>query len=1238
MKERTMIKKIILLVATLAIISIAFMFYQSREAPQPGPALADRPAPASSRRAEFGPRTTQPVTTFDDRQTRAMDITSIHIPAGQGASLRVFDPKTGRLKYYIRALKWEPVGPSGTEWAVTEPSAEVLLPRGQLAYVRADAGQVTVARGAKNEFEPKRGWFKGNVRVIVDRTTPKWREENPDQAAPVNHPEAAIKFWLDDVRFDLELANLFSDGPIRVESADGSIEGRGLELLWNEMNRRVTKLRIAEGGKATLRSSSRLDIGVAGGPAKTADQGSGPTGTTQPAAGDTAVADATTKPSAPTPPQNPDHPQANAPFNLVDVQAGPDRLKENRIDVYNLEFHDNIVAEQRAGMKVVGGLKAAQIKVLFEVGQSEREAAQHVPGTQPAAKGPKAGHPTTSPAGNPSPLAAGNAVVITWTGELVVLPEEEENQQEQKTGKAERLHMAATGNPVELFNRETGQAVCQELEYFHETKHARLTGTPEHPVRLASGADGELIGERVTFDVDPKTSTGIARVDGPGKLIFKRETDSGEPTFSLGMPELRGKPPAGTPSPTTASSEQQPRELVWQNSAEIHFGSISVPSADQAGAEGLTQKGQYLKDAVFDGTVRLNDPSQSMAAEHVEITFRAPRTVGDFARNKVVAEQIKARGGVHMSSEEDLITCESLEVELTVDEFGNNVPVIGRAFGNVQARQGQRKIEAGERIEIHLASVARPVSAEQRARLEAKAKENNIAPDSPEWKEFEVAFKAKHRRTVVIALNAKGGVDVRDPKAGLEVVADDLDCAMNNEQQITKATILGKADAPAHVQTRDFEVRGPRILMDVITQSAEVPGAGLLRFFTSQDLDGRPVDKPVPVVVTWTHHMNLDGQSNSGEFSGSVRASSESSTLDCRELTLRFQDLPMTSRVPEGIRSSWVVRSFLNSSGRKRQSGITTARVAGQLRKRLSYLRADGAASGDQGAAHMEIKAYDQSVPKTMVARVVTAVLPSWLEDPTKAAKPDNRGRMVSGAAVSGPRIAVDLIQQQLAVEGQGFLLIRDYHLPARRGRDTSQASAQAANALSSDSLTSLSPGHTGFTWLNGMSFLNQKNVAVFDRDVRMEHRSGSELEMSPELAAVTGLNAKSLAELKGRHVRMTSDHLLAEFDRDASRSRDKRSTEPGTLSRATRLKVFVAAGRVHMQEHGRSLDAAEVSYRDETGLVRATGTPKIRPRVEDIDEATGQRRGSLEGEPIEWNVKTGEIRVREPNVNALGR
>lgn len=1223
-----MIKKILLLISTLAVISLAFVIYQSREESAPQ-LVSNEPEPRPTPRPEPRPISTQPVVKVDETSAKGFDPTNMGIPPGGDSGIRVYDPKTGDLKYVFRAPKWEPVDPSGKEFAVTEPSAEVLLPRGQMAYLRADQGQITVTRAAKNNYEPKRGWFKGHVRIIVDKTKPDWRKEHPESAEPYQHPQEVLKFWLDDVTFDLDQANLTSNGPIRIESAQGTLEGRGLHLVWNELNRRITELRITEGHRATLRSSNVLSLGIPGADAKSKDQAQDPA--TQPA-----LADAPAAPPVAPPPQqlHPDQPRANVPLSLVSVQNQRNKLKENRIDAYNFNMRGNIVAEQREGLKTVGWLKADAIHVLFEVGQTEREALQQGSTTRPAGDKPAKASAATAPADENAPLEMGSTMTIAWTGELTVTPEqEEETPSEQRTGKAERLHFTATGNPVEMFNHDMGAARCRELRYFHETQQAWLEGTPEAPVRLASGPNGELIGEKVFFDRKAR----LARMDGPGKLIISREDEGGPALTLVSKDSTRATPTDAAGSASTATKPRQ-SVLTWSNWAEIHFDVASVPSDKPDDPEGTMRQGEYLKDAVFDGTVTLTDPTQNVSADHVEIAFIAPRSAGDFGRDKTAARHIAARGSVRMHSETDAISCDQLDIELTVDDKGNNIPVSGEALGNVVARQGLSEIRARESISIQLTSAQKPVTPEQRKFFEAKAAQKGLKPGSKEWAAAEENLLARNRRLVVTSMVARGDVSVIDPKNHLDVAADTLDCAMNDQQQITRATILGQTESPAHVETNDFYMRGPRILMDVTTMSAEVPGAGLLRFYTSQDLDGRPVDKPVPVVVSWNKHMLLDGEANTGLFSGGVMARSESSSMNCSELSLRFKDLPRSPRETEGVRSTWVFRTLANRADRRTRAGITTARVSGQLRRQLAYLRADGAPNDPKGDAKMEIKAYAEAAPpKGMMARALAAIVPKWLTDPAQAAGSKSQRRLVSGAAVSGPRIAVDLAEKYLMVEGKGFLLVRDYRVPASHRRSGGDSPIQATG-LSSDALTSYSPGHTGFTWQNGMSFLSQRNVAIFDRDVRMEHLSGSKLPMSPELATATGLDSAALAKLKGRHVSMTSASLRVEFERGSPADGTKQNGEPATLSRATRLKVFFASGGVHMEEGTRSLDADTVSYDELSGLISATGSPWQRPQVADIDESTGRRHVPLTGDVIEWNVKTGQVRVQEPKINALGR
>ena len=253
--------------------------------------------------------------------------------------------------------------------------------------------------------------------------------------------------------------------------------------------------------------------------------------------------------------------------------------------------------------------------------------------------------------------------------------------------------------------------------------------------------------------------------------------------------------------------------------------------------------------------------------------------------------------------------------------------------------------------------------------------------------------------------------------------------------------------------------------------------------------------------------------------------------------------------------------------------------------------------------------------------------MPEQLQDRSKRPAAGTRRRLLSGEYISGSQIAVDLIEEHLVVQGKGNLLVRDYRVPVRRGGEPAERTSLLLGDVSSGSLTSYSPGHTVFTWQNGMSFLSQKNIAVFDRQVEMVHRSGSLLEMTPELAAATGLDADTLADLKGRKVGLTTDHLVVEFQRDAK----ARGADPASLSRATRLRAFDAAGRVHMQEGGRSLEGAEVTYNDETGIVLINGTARSPAQALAIDEATGALQVEASGEFVEWNVKTQKVRVKQP-------
>ncbi|MEP0843588.1 MAG: hypothetical protein HRF43_12870, partial [Phycisphaerae bacterium] len=489
-----MFKKLMLVIGTLAFISAAFAIYQWREEPLPR-----RRPPVSRQTAEVEapPPSTQPVTRIEDRKA-GLDLASLlKVPPGAAPEFHVFHPKTGELKYVVQAREWVRV--SDNELALTEPNARVLLPGGQIAYVRADQGQL-VFQVADRRMNPKRGQFEGRVHIVLDRTTREWRKANPESIEPSKHPQSVVEFFLDDVRFDLDLGQLFSDGPIRVESVDGTIEGRGLELLWNEATRQIMKLRIAEGKQATFKSTSLAGFsGASAAPAKPDRPKPAPAALAVRALATPVPAATTGEPGALPPAAE----RSGRGLTFLDPDE-TDEPPENRIDTYKIVFRDDVYGEQFEEGKTVGRLKAGLLEVLMELGRQERDAVQHSPGTRPA-PGEKRDRSATRPAGEGEPAVPASTVVLNWSGEVLILPEKGPTTRPEQAatspgGSAERFQLVAVGAPVEVWSLEMGQAHCDRLEFHQESQEVWLTGTAEKLVRMESGPRDELFGEKVYFN------------------------------------------------------------------------------------------------------------------------------------------------------------------------------------------------------------------------------------------------------------------------------------------------------------------------------------------------------------------------------------------------------------------------------------------------------------------------------------------------------------------------------------------------------------------------------------------------------------------------------------------------------------------------------------------------------------------------------------------------------------------
>lgn len=1225
-----MLRTIIIFVAALGVVGVLFTVYVSWDT-TPVPRKTIAPTELIRR-----PLTTQPTS-----QTAGIDIRGNKVSPGLAPIVRVIDPETGESRIVLQGTEWKPL--SDTTFDVTQPAGRVLLPGGQLAYVRADRGEVVIQRDEKNNYNPKRGKLIGNVQLFIDRSKPEWRKANPDLVDPEQHPEAVVKIWMDDVSFDLDLARLQTSGPITVQNIDATIEGRGLTLVWNEVNRHIKLLKIDEGKRASVRVRSLTQLGIA----RTDEEGNvsaniGNQGPTSPEAV-TEASDATDNTEASeedTPETAPAPEQKASQIRLADLDDRED-VKPNRIDTYQIVFKDKVIAEQRQGMRIVGSLQADVLELLRDFGEHERSAVEHAPTTRPAGakskgknKHAKAEHAAVASAPSDTDAAKTMAkkdstLELRWSGELVVTPLVQ--TQTQPALGANRFHLTATGNPVRLHDKETGDATCRKLEFRDETQEIWLTGTPDDFVTLQADARRQIAGEKVFLD----RKGGLARVEGAGRMIDQRG-DKAEKELPECVREVIHKAAQSKPAGKKAGEEDDKRVVVtWKQGIEVRFGLQKTTQPNPAGGPDVTKVKEYLKSATFDGEVSFTQPGQVMSADHIDITFAEPASGEPTAANplaardrSVAAETVHAKGHVHMLNDRSTIDCDRLDVEMTTNDVGDNVPKIGQAYGNVVARQGEQEIRAAESMVVALDSIPRKIDPLERERYELAAKTCGYTSESPEYKAMQAKL-SERRDTILRTLVAKRDVVVLDPHENVDVAAETLECSFDDNQQIVRAIVMGSKEVPAHVAMTDFYVRGPQINFNVAEQSADVPGEGILRFYTKQDLSGRRVDEAVPVVVTWKSGMTFRGRQNTGMFTGQVRTVSQNTVLDCRELNLRFESLPteQASSQPAGSDSRWLAGKVIDllAERESEKSNTSAAGISRDMRKRLSYVQA----IGDCVIASSEYEQRGQA--HGPFSALMAGIMPDAVRKLEKAPSPQEQ-RLQSFIRVAGPRVTIDLNNEHMVVEGAGNLLVLDYRMPKDGG--VVRASADNTGDLLAGSLQSGGPSQTVFTWQNSMSYLNRRNVAVLDNQVVMKHAAGSEMAMPDQVATAMKIDPKKLAAARGRRAELTCENLVVEF----ARNNNQPEAMAGSLTSAAQLKAFQASQRVRMQENSRAVEGELITYDSSSGLVRILGSAQLPAWGAEIDERTGALRVSWRGQELLWNLKTSVITAKGSSITASGR
>ncbi len=1230
-------KKIVLAGLAFGLVAAAYLLFSSQDVPTPRQASVE----AVEAVRDF-------VTGTTSQAAHSLSGGQIKLSPGEHTVMWRYDPITQRPLMRFEAERWNPV--SDTEFYTVAPVVTIFMPRGESTTIRAQEAYVIVAQAGQDRLDPRSGRLIGDVKVTIDRSTEAWRKENPALADTEAHPEQLIHISMQDARFDMDRAELTSDGEVVVEAAEVRIEDvHDLTVHWNQLDNRIEALKFQRGGKLVLRRDMGFPEGFG---LAAAEKGGGEANATLLSSADAAggrrlpraMANAPQRAEAPNAQAAAEEIRlnrvvaANAPARVETVEATgkPAELRSaeeiaadleemtadarraaqpdgqqppteaevlaeaeddpllprpERIHTYKMVFSDDVLARQIAGEREVGRLAASVLEVYFDFGDKQKRMVAGPPTSRATTTAPTEAMAPASVNANEATSdgdAAGddNRLELTWKGPLELRPIPVEPA--EQTG--DRRDVIAVGEPVRVDSVQ-GQAVCRQLVYRNEGRLVWLSGTDADPVELTTPDEQRLVGREVFVD----QRRGLAKVDGPGEMHDPRKPKPREERAAAAAGITEGAVSADDAGiaaarlALAAAEEKKPREPVeirWARGVDLEIGRRPVTRLNPDTLAEETKDKEYLRRAWFHGSVALRQGDERMSANEVAVTFGTPQG-GDAPVETI--EHINMSGDVRLERADGEISAQRLDVTMMTTPDGRNIPRTVDAFDRAYTREGQQEFFADE-MHVTLTEFPGPP--------------RSLPDGTPLPPKMQLGVET---------LDAQGSVVLLDPRRNGKVSrAKSLKARFRDGNELVIAEIESPSpDVLARVRFETMAIHGARILVDMDAETADVPGPGKAWMLASENFGGGRFTRPTPVRISWSGRMQLRMKQNYGVFLddvktrslGPVKAGSEMFDLNCDKLTVRFAPAP-----PEAPRRStpdMVDRiPFLAAlMAEEDQADFTSGVTANVQRKEPTYIIAEG-------RAEAVTSAHERS---------------------TVEGEP---GRLKSRIYVSGPQIVANLEREQMSVPAAGSLLIEDYQFnPAK----PTKLSRRPSGGPLMSAVQGEGPSQTLVTWANSMDLFVDRGLVSFDRDVRMEHRSGKQIVKKDELAASMNIGVEQLEHIGvGRHARLSCDNLLLEFMTGGSRGSE--SAGQGTADlRATDLRRMIARGSIHLQEDTKSMIADYLQYLQDTNEVRLEGRPGLEASIIDQDESA-QHFSVWRGPLLIWNRATNHIEAPNANVRTSRR
>ena len=1153
-------------IATLAILLVVFSMYQysqlSPAAPEPArqprlPSLPTRPAVAEPNEAKGKPS--------------GVAIGPAQIGASQNVTISLYPREGQRAKLELTVSDWAPKEGSDHEFLLSNPDIRMRTNDGNDVRVSAREGSLEARRKGGSGLEPQRGKLNGNVVIEFDRRGEAEKAKLAEELQTKPGPNDLVRVEAEELEFDVEFGRLTIPGQMNLSASDVSLEASDIEVRFDERGGRVESLRIGRGGRLELiDQSKRLRVSMPGADRRAEQKQTivdWLRATVQARLDATQAQRAADSASATKKPAAEKEREGVPVFRAVEKEQSPRQAAR-----YLGRFEGDVDARQLTGDTVQSRLQADELEILRDFSPQERQRMQR----------------TDAPAGEGSEATSNQRpsekIVLTWSGKLLV---DALSPNDSRWGDVGRSRVTATGAPARLSHPE-GDATCTKLSYDPDGGEVRLYGTEAEPVVVRSAEQGGVTGRSVDVHRDGDAIELV--VGGPGRLV-------GDVSAGGIVSGGRKSSSKGTGAPAAPGAEGRAIEFTNELRATGHV--VRKTALDFTGTVAARDY-RLLDHVTFTGRTKLIERDSSLEADAMSIEFATRETWREIRQT---IERLVGEGGVVMNQVRDRLTCDKIDVAMSSGPEGRAAPRSAICTGKVVAIQGDRTLEASDKLIVDFERTARRTTIKEAdarglaaRNIKTPAASDDTTAGSPSAAGDSATSSDSQSRndTEVVArrLRAFGAVTIFDPAQPLDLSCDQLDCTINDARQVETAVVIGADDKPASVRLDTFSVTGREVSLNVPDQWAEVPGRGRMTFQSRKDLDGRKVSHPIPIAVTWTEHMKYRGRENRAMFTGEVHATSEATTtFDCDQLLVEFEDAAPQEAAPPTLRSVWSLTSVYSRLLGNKQQASSRGAIKG-FSKEPRYIEATGSAVAE------------------------TAEL-----DPST-------GKLKSRARIAGPKLSVHLRSElsKMLIEGPGNLQLEDFR-PAtpKAGTATASAVRPGADLFSAD--TDAGPSKTLVQWRERMWYDFSIDQTLFEGGVQLTHLSGAELEKVFG-AAEGGTSSK----VPGRRTFLSCDTLTVDFlDRTTEPKRDV-DQRMGRLS-SDRLRQFRAFGTVVLREEVErvSLTAGEIVYERPRKILLIHGTKQRKAQI--VKQSPGRLPDQVSGERLFYNLATGQIEVVQASV-----